>query len=153
MFGDEEPKPGILGESRSVVWRCRDRLPPFTQNGRPRFLTKDEPRFAAMRQLNASKSSFDFARIDAIEKTGRHDWYEPLRPTAAHQNLAASLSAYSRTVSAVPSNVAYWGQSRKHVLDLRFTAFDPGCVKTRLGEGRAELFSQLPSSESSYRWN
>ena len=26
-------------------------------------------------------------------------------------------------------------------------AFDPGCVKTRLGEGRAELFSQLPSSE------
>jgi hypothetical protein len=23
--------------------------------------------------------------------------------------------------------------------------FDPGCVKTRLGEGCAELFSQLPS--------
>jgi hypothetical protein len=31
--------------------------------------------------------------------------------------------------------------------------FDPGCVKTRLGEGRAELFSQLPTSESSYRYN
>jgi hypothetical protein len=30
---------------------------------------------------------------------------------------------------------------------------DPGCVKTRLGEGRAELFSQLPSSESSYQYN
>src|SRR5258708_25295836 len=28
-------------------------------------------------------------------------------------------------VSAAPSNVAYWGQSGKHVLDLRFTAFDP----------------------------
>lgn len=28
-------------------------------------------------------------------------------------------------VSATPSNVAYWGQSEKHVLHLRFTAFDP----------------------------
>jgi hypothetical protein len=26
-----------------------------------------------------SKSSFDFAWIDAIERAGRHDWYEPLR--------------------------------------------------------------------------
>jgi hypothetical protein len=33
------------------------------------------------------------------------------------------------------------------------SAFDLGCVKTRLGEGRAELFSQLPSSERSYQYN
>jgi hypothetical protein len=31
------------------------------------------------RQLHVAKSPFDFAWIDAIEKTGRHDWYEPLR--------------------------------------------------------------------------
>jgi len=59
--------------------RCRDWLLPFMQNAQPKFLTKDELRIAAMRQLDASKSSFDFAWIDAIETTGRHDWYEPLR--------------------------------------------------------------------------
>jgi len=36
-------------------------------------------RGAAMRELNVSKSSFDFGWIDAIETTGRHDWYEPQR--------------------------------------------------------------------------
>src|SRR4030081_81983 len=30
---------------------------------------------------------------------------------------------------------------------------DPGCVKTRLGEEYAELFSQLPSSERSCQYN
>jgi hypothetical protein len=59
--------------------RCRDWLLPFRQNGQPKFLTKDELCGAAIRQLNVSKSSFDFAWIDAIEKAGRHDWYEPLR--------------------------------------------------------------------------
>src|SRR5450631_1298959 len=29
----------------------------------------------------------------------------------------------------------------------------PGCVKTRLGEGCAELFSQLPSTERSCQYN
>ena len=41
--------------------------------------TPRSPRVAAIRQLNVSKSSFDFAWIDAIEKTDRHDWYEPMR--------------------------------------------------------------------------
>jgi hypothetical protein len=58
---------------------CRDWLLPFMQDNQPKFLTKDELRVAAMRQLDVSKSSFDFAWIDAIETTGRHDWYEPLR--------------------------------------------------------------------------
>jgi hypothetical protein len=58
--------------------RCRDWLLPFMQNDQPKFLTKDELRVAAIRQLNVSKSSFDFAWIDAIETTSRHDWYEPL---------------------------------------------------------------------------
>jgi hypothetical protein len=46
--------------------RCRDWLIPF-MNDQPKFLTKDELRVAAMRQLNGSKSSFDFVWIDAIE--------------------------------------------------------------------------------------
>jgi hypothetical protein len=29
-------------------------------------------------ELNVSKNSFDFGWNDAIEKTGRRDWYEPL---------------------------------------------------------------------------
>ena len=59
--------------------RCRDWLLPFMRDGQPKFLTKTELREAAMRQLKVSKNSFDFAWIDAIERTGRHDWYEPLR--------------------------------------------------------------------------
>jgi hypothetical protein len=59
--------------------RCRDWLLQFMQNDQPKFLTKDELRSVAMRELSVSKNSFDFAWIDAIEKTGRHGWYEPLR--------------------------------------------------------------------------
>jgi hypothetical protein len=59
--------------------RCRDWLLPFMRDGQPKFLTKTELREAAMRDLKLSKNSFDFAWIDAIERTGRHDWYEPLR--------------------------------------------------------------------------
>ena len=59
--------------------RCRDWLLPFMQNNQPKFLTKDELREAAMRELKVSKNSFDFGWIEAIEQTGRHDWYEPLR--------------------------------------------------------------------------
>lgn len=59
--------------------RCRDWLLPFMQNKQPKFLTKDELRSVAMRELDVSKLSFDMGWIMAIEDTGRHDWYEPLR--------------------------------------------------------------------------
>ena len=59
--------------------RCRDWLLHFMQGNQPKFLTKDELRSVAMRELNVSKNSFDFAWIDAIETSGRVDWYEPLR--------------------------------------------------------------------------
>src|ERR1700676_3273546 len=36
---------------------------------------------------------------------------------------------------------------------LLTSVFDPGCVKTRLGEGCAELFSKMPSSERSCQYN
>jgi hypothetical protein len=69
-----------LSEQFAEQWqRCRDRLVPFMQNNQPKFLTKDELPSAAMRELNVSKNAFDFGWMAAIEDTGRHDWYEPLR--------------------------------------------------------------------------
>jgi hypothetical protein len=59
--------------------KCRDWLLKFMRGNQPKFLTKAELRDAAMRELKVSKNSFDFAWILAIEDTGRHDWYEPLR--------------------------------------------------------------------------
>jgi hypothetical protein len=49
-------------------------------------MTKDELRSAAMRQLNVSKHAFDFGWMAAIEDTGRHDWYEPLRRRFRNKN-------------------------------------------------------------------
>src|ERR1700688_308170 len=50
-------------------------------------------------------------------------------------------------------HVRYREQSGRHLLAVSISPFDPARVKTRLGEGRAELFSQLPSSESGYQYN
>jgi hypothetical protein len=66
-------------QARDEQWRSRDWLLRFMHGNQPKFLTKDELRGAAMRELRVSKNSFDFGWIDAIETTGRHDWYEPLR--------------------------------------------------------------------------
>jgi hypothetical protein len=69
-----------LSEQFAEQWqRCRDWLVPFMQNNQPKFLIKDELRSAAMRELNVSKNAFDLGWMAAIEDTGRHDWYEPLR--------------------------------------------------------------------------
>src|ERR1700704_5864304 len=43
--------------------------------------------------------------------------------------------------------------SGRHLLTVSFSGFDLGCVKTRMGEECAELFSQLPSSERSCQYN
>jgi hypothetical protein len=66
--------------------RCARWLLRFMLNDQPKFLTKAELRAAAMRELGVSKSSFDFAWINAIEMTGRHDWYEPLRSKTRAKN-------------------------------------------------------------------
>ena len=66
--------------------RCRQWLLRFMQNDHPKFLTKAELRGAAMQELKVSKNSFDFGWIDAIETTGRHAWYEPLRRRSKTQN-------------------------------------------------------------------
>ena len=69
-----------LSKKFTEQWqRCREWLLPFMQNNQPKFLTKDELRVAAIRELRVSKNAFDFGWIVAIEDTGRHDWYVPLR--------------------------------------------------------------------------
>ena len=69
-----------LSEKFREEWqRSRDWLMPFMQNNQPKFLTKDELRSVAMRELDVSKLSFDLGWIMAIEDAGRQDWYEPLR--------------------------------------------------------------------------
>ena len=42
-----------------------------------------------MRDLKVSKNSFDFGWIEAIEQSGRHDWYEPLRRRYRNKLTAA----------------------------------------------------------------
>lgn len=59
--------------------RCRQWLLDYMRPGQPKRVTKAELRDAAVRELKISKTSFDQAWIAAIEDTGRHDWYEPLR--------------------------------------------------------------------------
>ena len=59
--------------------RCRKWLLDYMRPGQPRRVTKAALRDAAMRVLKVSKNSFDSAWIAAIEDTGRHDWYKPMR--------------------------------------------------------------------------
>jgi hypothetical protein len=69
-----------LSEKFTEQWqRCRDWVLPYMQNNQSKFLTKDQLRSAAMRELKVSKNAFDFGWMTAIEDSGRHDWYEPLR--------------------------------------------------------------------------
>ena len=58
--------------------RCCHWLLRFIRDNEPKFLTKAELRDAAIHELNVSKNSFDIGWIEAIEQTGRYDWYEPL---------------------------------------------------------------------------
>jgi len=76
--------PEHRGETQSAkaeeeMRRCTDWLVQFMRNGEPKFLTKSELCRAAMEELKVSKNSFNSAWINAIEETGRHDWYQPLR--------------------------------------------------------------------------
>jgi hypothetical protein len=59
--------------------RCTDWLVKFMRNSNLKFPTKSELCRAAMAELNVSKNSFNAAWVIAIEQTGRHDWYQPLR--------------------------------------------------------------------------
>ena len=80
--------------------RCRNWLLPFMTPGQPKFCTRAKLRSVAMKELDASKNSFDFAWIDAIEATGRQDWYKPLRsrrkPTLDQASQIQAMCRYNR---------------------------------------------------------
>jgi hypothetical protein len=81
--------------------RCCDWLLPFMQNGQPKFLTKDELRVAAMHQL-MSRKAHSTSRGSMLSRQPAARLVRTLAPTAAHQNLATSLSAYSQPRPATP---------------------------------------------------
>ena len=66
---------------RALEW-----LFPFMTDNKPKFLTKAELCEAAVRELQVSKNSFDVAWMIAIDRTGREDWYEPLRRRPSTRN-------------------------------------------------------------------
>ena len=91
-----------LSEKFTEQWqRSRDWLLPFMQNNQPKFLTKDELRSAAMRELNVSKSAFDFGWMAAIEvpaaTIGTSHYADGCAPRA---NLSASTNLPRKSATA-----------------------------------------------------
>jgi hypothetical protein len=77
--------------SRAFEW-----LLPFVD--KPRYLTKAELREAAIRELQVSKSSFDFAWTEVIERTHRYDWYQPLLGRRKHYSAIILWTAFRSNV-------------------------------------------------------
>jgi hypothetical protein len=57
---------------------CLDWLLYVMASSSIRTRTKADLRAEAVERFKVSKNAFDFAWIDAIEKTGNPHWYEPL---------------------------------------------------------------------------
>jgi hypothetical protein len=57
---------------------CRDWLLYIMASSSIKTRTKADLRSETIERFKVSKNAFDFAWIDAIEKTGNHHWYEPL---------------------------------------------------------------------------
>jgi hypothetical protein len=57
---------------------CLDWLRYIMASSSVKTRTKAYLRSESIERFRVSKSAFDFAWIDAIEKTGNHHWYEPL---------------------------------------------------------------------------
>jgi hypothetical protein len=66
--------------------RCTNWLLKFMQDDQPKLVTKEELCAVAIRELNVSRSSFNFAWMNAIDIAGREDWYEPLRKRSPTKN-------------------------------------------------------------------
>jgi len=92
--------------------RCTDWLVRFMRNKEPKFVTKGDLCRAAMEQLKVSKNSFNSAWINAIEETGRRDWYQPLRRRFRTKNHSGNLPLSDFCFKkGSPLNIAPWGDS------------------------------------------
>src|SRR5260221_6607358 len=92
MFDDEEPKPGTLGESRSRT-AAMPRLVDSIHAERPAEVL-DKGRVACRGDTLAQcREKFIRLRVDRCYRDNRPSrLVRALAPTAAHQNLATSLS-------------------------------------------------------------
>ena len=61
---------------------CRDWLVYVMSSSAEKTRSKVDLRNEAMERFKVSKNSFDFGWIWAIEDTGNHHWYDPLRRRA-----------------------------------------------------------------------
>jgi len=73
----------ILAEKAERERRtCREWLLTIMRASQDKTRTKTNLRAEAIARFNVSKNAFDQAWIAAIEETGNHAWYEPLRKAA-----------------------------------------------------------------------
>jgi hypothetical protein len=123
-----------LSEQFTEQWqRSRDWLVPFMQNNQPKFLTKDELRSAAMRELKYQRArstlhGWPQLRTPAATIGTSHyaDGCAPRASLSASMKLprkSATAAGNALCVSVVPRMSPIGGKA-KHMLDLRLTAFD-----------------------------
>src|SRR5260370_37219914 len=92
------------------------------QNNQPKFLTKNELRSAAMRELKVSKSAFDFAWMAAIEDTGAtigtSHYADGCAPRAS---LTASKKLPRKSATAAVTPPRVWVASRLSPIRVKAT--------------------------------
>ena len=69
--------------------------------------------------------------VFALQLVGRTVWGLSARAHIGARFPASPMAAFGRPDSDEPVRLAYvcyWGYSGKHMLDLRFTAFDPSAT-------------------------
>jgi hypothetical protein len=93
----------------------------------PKYLTKDELRRAATCEFKTSKSAFDFGWMAAIEESGRHDGYEPLRNRPRTTSQEPRFSGVVATLGPCGHTVAYWRLAALH--EARFRGTATACLK------------------------
>lgn len=67
----------LFQEAEARRRECQRWIEQFMRPGQPKPMTKTELFELAKDALGVSRTCFDQAWIGAIEKNGRHDWYEP----------------------------------------------------------------------------
>jgi hypothetical protein len=102
MFDDEEPKPGTLGESRSRTAALPRLAASIYAKRSAEILDKGRAAYRGDAPARCLEKLIRL-RVDRCYRDNRPSrLVRALAPTAAHQNLAASLSAYSEPRPAMP---------------------------------------------------
>ena len=73
-----QEEPGTLRKSRRRTAAVSRVAASISAKQTTKVPDQSRVRDAVRRELNVPKNSVEFAWIEAIEQTGRHDWYDPL---------------------------------------------------------------------------